>query len=48
MCGVAGAYQQRDGKVLVAALVDRLSHRGPDAGGVVELVEPDTAVVLDR
>ena len=46
MCGIAGAYQQPDGKVLVAAMVDRLAHRGPDAGGVVELVEPDTAVVL--
>lgn len=46
MCGVAGAYQQPDGKVLVTAMVDRLAHRGPDAGAVVELVDPDTAVVL--
>ncbi|MFW5473894.1 asparagine synthase (glutamine-hydrolyzing) [Knoellia sp. CPCC 206450] len=46
MCGVAGAYQQPDGKELVSAMVDRISHRGPDAGAVVELVRPDTAVVL--
>jgi asparagine synthase (glutamine-hydrolysing) len=43
---VAGAYQQPDGKVLVGTMVDRLEHRGPDAGGVVELVDPDTSVVL--
>jgi len=46
VCGVAGAYQQPDGKVLVTAMVDRLVHRGPDAGAVVEMVDPDTAVVL--
>ena len=46
MCGIAGAYQQHDGKLLVSAMVDRLTHRGPDAGAVVELVDPDTAVVL--
>lgn len=46
MCGVAGSYQQADGKVLVTAMVDRIAHRGPDAGAVVELVDPDTAVVL--
>lgn len=46
MCGVAGSYQQPDGKVLVTAMVDRITHRGPDAGAVVELVDPDTAVVL--
>ncbi|WP_222117531.1 asparagine synthase (glutamine-hydrolyzing) [Phycicoccus sp. SLBN-51] len=43
---MAGAYQQPDGKVLVGTMVDRLEHRGPDAGGVVELVDPDTSVVL--
>ncbi|HET7821217.1 MAG TPA: asparagine synthase (glutamine-hydrolyzing) [Ornithinibacter sp.] len=46
MCGVAGAYQQPDGKVLVTTMVERIAHRGPDAGAVVELVDPDTAVVL--
>jgi asparagine synthase (glutamine-hydrolysing) len=46
MCGVAGAYQQPDGKVVVGTMVDRIDHRGPDACGVVELVDPDTSVVL--
>ncbi|WP_270886154.1 asparagine synthase (glutamine-hydrolyzing) [Pedococcus sp. 5OH_020] len=46
MCGIAGAYQQADGKVLVSAMVDRIDHRGPDACGVVELVDPDSSVVL--
>jgi asparagine synthase (glutamine-hydrolysing) len=43
---VAGAYQQPDGKVLVSAMVDRIAHRGPDASGIVELVDPETSVVL--
>jgi asparagine synthase (glutamine-hydrolysing) len=34
MCGVAGAFQQRDGARLVATMVDRMAHRGPDAAGV--------------
>ena len=46
MCGIAGAFQQPDGKVVVTAMIDRVAHRGPDASGVVELVAPDTAVVL--
>jgi asparagine synthase (glutamine-hydrolysing) len=46
VCGVAGAYQQPDGKVLVTTMVERIVHRGPDAGAVVELVDPDSAVVL--
>jgi asparagine synthase (glutamine-hydrolysing) len=46
MCGVAGAYQQPDGKLIVAAMIDRIDHRGPDASGVVEIVDPDTSVVL--
>ena len=36
MCGVAGAYQQADGKELVTAMAERLAHRGPDASGIVE------------
>jgi asparagine synthase (glutamine-hydrolysing) len=43
---VAGAYQQPDGKVLVSAMVDRIAHRGPDACGIVEHVDPETSVVL--
>ncbi|MEP9381732.1 asparagine synthase (glutamine-hydrolyzing) [Nocardioides sp. KR10-350] len=46
MCGVAGAFQQQDGKQLVTAMTERLAHRGPDAGGVVELVTPRAAMVL--
>ena len=46
MCGIAGAYQQPDGKVLVAAMIDKIAHRGPDAWGLLELVEPATSVVL--
>ena len=46
MCGVAGSYQQADGKVVVTAMVDRIAHRGPDACGVLELVDPETSVVL--
>jgi asparagine synthase (glutamine-hydrolysing) len=46
MCGVAGAYQQADGKVIVNAMTDPLAHRGPDASGVVEIVDPSTAVFL--
>ena len=42
MCGVAGAYQQPDGKVVVNTMIDRLGHRGPDACGVLEIVDPDT------
>lgn len=46
MCGIAGSYQQADGKVVVTAMVDRIAHRGPDACGVLELVDPETSVVL--
>jgi asparagine synthase (glutamine-hydrolysing) len=46
VCGIAGAWQQPDGKVLVTTMVERLAHRGPDAGGVVERVDPQTSVVL--
>jgi len=43
---VVGAFQQPDGKVLVGAMMDRIGHRGPDACGLVELVDPETSVVL--
>jgi asparagine synthase (glutamine-hydrolysing) len=46
MCGVAGAFQQPDGKVIVTTMVEHLVHRGPDAGGVLELVDPRSAAVL--
>ena len=46
MCGVAGAYQQSDGKLIVNTMTDRLAHRGPDACGVLEIVDPETSVFL--
>jgi asparagine synthase (glutamine-hydrolysing) len=46
VCGIAGAYQQADGKVVVGTMIDRLDHRGPDAGAMVEVVDPTTSVVL--
>jgi asparagine synthase (glutamine-hydrolysing) len=33
MCGIAGCYQQSDGRKLVDIMTDSLAHRGPDAGG---------------
>ncbi len=46
MCGVAGTYQQSDGKVVVNTMIDCLGHRGPDACGVLEIVDPTTDVCL--
>lgn len=46
MCGVAGAYQQSDGKLVVNTMIDRIGHRGPDAWGVVEISDPETSVFL--
>ena len=34
MCGLAGCYQQPDGRKLADVMTDRITHRGPDAGGV--------------
>jgi asparagine synthase (glutamine-hydrolysing) len=34
MCGIAGCYQQEDGKALAVTMNDRIAHRGPDASGV--------------
>jgi asparagine synthase (glutamine-hydrolysing) len=34
MCGIAGCYQQADGKKLVGIMTDRTAHRGPDSAGV--------------
>jgi len=46
MCGIAGAFQQPDGKVIATTMVEHLIHRGPDAGGVLEIVDPSAAVFL--
>lgn len=34
MCGIAGSFQQPDGRKLADVMTDRIAHRGPDAGGV--------------
>jgi asparagine synthase (glutamine-hydrolysing) len=34
MCGIAGCYQQADGRKLADVMTDGIAHRGPDAGGV--------------
>lgn len=34
MCGIAGCYQQQDGKALALTMSERIAHRGPDASGV--------------
>jgi asparagine synthase (glutamine-hydrolysing) len=33
VCGIAGCYQQTDGRKLVDIMTDRIAHRGPDATG---------------
>jgi asparagine synthase (glutamine-hydrolysing) len=34
VCGIAGCYQQADGRKLADVMTERIAHRGPDAGGV--------------
>jgi asparagine synthase (glutamine-hydrolysing) len=34
MCGIAGCYQQADGRKLVDIMSDRIAHRGPDSSGL--------------
>jgi asparagine synthase (glutamine-hydrolysing) len=46
LCGIAGTYQQTDGKLITSVMVDRLAHRGPDASAVLESVNPRASVVL--
>ncbi len=46
MCGIAGTYQQAEGKLLATTMIERLSHRGPDATGVLESINPRAGVVL--
>ena len=45
MCGVAGAFLQPDGARLVRTMIDRISHRGPDAAGLTDL-SPDASLQL--
>ncbi len=46
MCGIAGCYQQPDGRQLAETMGKRLAHRGPDAGGVYSHVCEGVAVHL--
>jgi asparagine synthase (glutamine-hydrolysing) len=40
MCGIAGCYQQDDGKALAVTMSERIAHRGPDASGI-HILEDD-------
>jgi asparagine synthase (glutamine-hydrolysing) len=46
MCGIAGCYQQVDGKKLVDVMTDTLAHRGPDASGIWDHEDDRLAVQL--
>lgn len=46
MCGLAGSYQQADGRDLVSVMIARLEHRGPDAEGLYECDAGGAHVVL--
>jgi asparagine synthase (glutamine-hydrolysing) len=46
VCGIAGCYQQPDGRKLADVMTDRIAHRGPDAGGVWSHEDERVAVHL--
>jgi asparagine synthase (glutamine-hydrolysing) len=46
MCGIAGVFQQPEGKVLAGIMIERMAHRGPDACALQEMVSPESSVVL--
>ena len=46
MCGIAGCYQQTDGKKLVDVMSERIAHRGPDAAGVWSHEDAQVSVQL--
>jgi asparagine synthase (glutamine-hydrolysing) len=46
MCGIAGCYQQADGKKLVDIMTERIAHRGPDSVGIWSHQDDKTAVHL--
>jgi asparagine synthase (glutamine-hydrolysing) len=46
MCGIAGCYQQADGRRLVEIMSDRVAHRGPDAAGLWEYHKDHVTVQL--
>jgi asparagine synthase (glutamine-hydrolysing) len=46
MCGIAGTFQQPEGKILASAMIERIAHRGPDACALQEVVRPHYSVTL--
>lgn len=46
MCGIAGCYQQADGRKLTDVMTDRIAHRGPDAAGTWRVEQDRLAVHL--
>jgi asparagine synthase (glutamine-hydrolysing) len=46
VCGIAGCYQQADGRKLADVMTDRIAHRGPDAGRVWSHEDERTSVHL--
>jgi len=46
VCGIAGCYQQADGRKLVDVMTDRIAHRGPDSVGSWSLEEDRLAIHL--
>ena len=48
MCGIAGCYQQADGRKLTDIMTVRIAHRGPDASGVWNHEDDRVSVQLGR
>jgi len=46
VCGIAGCYQQADGKALSSRMSERIAHRGPDASGSYEWTSERVALHL--
>ncbi|MQA79596.1 MAG: asparagine synthase (glutamine-hydrolyzing) [Streptosporangiales bacterium] len=46
MCGIAGCFQQDDGKAVALTMSERLGHRGPDASGIVCIEEENLQLHL--
>jgi len=46
MCGIAGTFQQPEGKILASTMIERIAHRGPDACAIQEIVRPQYSVTL--
>ena len=46
MCGIAGCYQQPDGRRLTEVMSDRIAHRGPDGDGLISHIDDRVDVHL--